>query len=77
MLYRLIHGHGVTFFTLGIQHTVRTETIERKNDVFTSLALLPHAYIFMLNMLICIFLANSEINSRVAFTQPYYFLAFS
>ena len=66
MLYRMIKGHGSNFFTLGIFDTINVESIERKTDVFKSLAFLPHAYIYMLNMLTCIFLANAEINSRVA-----------
>jgi len=39
--------------------------------------MLPHAYIFLLNMLIVFLIANMEINSRVASTCPFYFLAFS
>jgi len=68
MLYRMVKGHGLGFFTIGLLNTVETETIERKHDVFKSLALLPFAYVFMLNMLLCIFVANSEINARVAST---------
>ena len=66
MLYRLIKGHGSNFFTLGIFDTINVESIERKCDVFKSLALLPHAYIFMINLFTCILMANAEINSRVA-----------
>jgi len=39
--------------------------------------MLPHAYIFIINMIIVLLTANSEINSRVASTCPFYFYAFS
>ena len=68
MLYRMVKGYGVSFFTIGLLKTTSTESIESKHDVFRSLVLLPFAYVFMLNMLICVFVANSEINARVAST---------
>jgi hypothetical protein len=68
MLFRMVKGHGFGFFTLGLFNTVETETIERKHDVFRNQALLPFAYVFMLNMLICVFVANTEIIARVAST---------
>ena len=73
----MVKGYGLSFFTIGLLKTTSTESIESKHDVFKSLVLLPFAYVFMLNMLICVFVANSEINARVASTQPYFFMAFS
>ena len=45
--------------------------------MFQNLVMLPHAYIFIINMIIVLLTANSEINSRVASTCPFYFYAFS
>lgn len=39
--------------------------------------MLPHAYFFIVNMLMVLFMANAEINSRVASSCPFYFYAFS
>ena len=78
IFYRTLKGHGyLSFITLGALKTHKGEPIGRKTDVFCNLALLPHAIVFIANMLIVLVMANSEINARVASTCPFYFYAFS
>lgn len=49
----------------------------QKCNVFTNLCLLPHALVLIANMLLVLLFANSEINSRVAGTCPFYYYAFA
>lgn len=78
MLYRSISGLGLLhFLTLGFIQTVDTQPESKSKSVFTNLTILPHAYIFFANILIVFFLANSEINSRVASTCPFFYMALS
>jgi len=78
IFYRTARGHGlVNFLTCGLPSTHLGEPNERKTDIFTNLATLPHAYVFLVNMLIVLLLANTEINSRVASTCPFYYYAFA
>ena len=71
ILCRTILGHKCNFLFLGLQEK------KESSDVFRNHKLLPHAYIFIANMVIVMFLANSEINARVASTCPFYYFAFS
>ena len=67
IVYRLILGHKLDFFSMGIFNTINVESIERKSDVFTCLALLPLAYVCVINMVLSIYVEpNAEINDGVA-----------
>ena len=35
--------------------------------------MVPHAYFFFANMLIALFFANADVNSRIASSCPFYF----
>ena len=75
ILYRCIRGFGpVSFFTLGVFNPGEKDN---QTSIFNNRNMLPHAYIFLVNMTVVLLLANSEINSRVASTCPFYFYAFS
>lgn len=50
---------------------------KQKADVFENLAFLPHAYVFIANMVIVLLFANAEINSRVASTCPFYYYSWA
>ena len=62
---------------MGLWSTTKGEPHDRKVDIFENLGMLPHAYVFFVNMVIVFLLANQEINARVAFTCPFFFMAFS
>jgi hypothetical protein len=70
ILYRCLSKN---FFTLGLL----SKKEKKKPDVFDNLAFLPHAYVFILNMVIVLLFANAEINSRVASTCPFYYYAWA
>lgn len=39
--------------------------------------MLPHAFVLVVNIMLVLLFANTEINSRVASSCPFYFYAFS
>ena len=47
------------------------------NHVFENMVLLPHFLMLAVNLMIVLMFANSEINSRVASTCPFYYMALS
>ena len=69
ILYRCLTSN---FLTLGF-YNKKVGVV----DVFKNVNFLPHAYIFIINMVLVLFMANSEINSRVASTWPFYYFAFA
>ena len=75
IIYREITGLGwLHFFTLCLFKTVKTHP---PSDAFESFVLLPHFMVFAITLLTVLIFANTEINSRVASTCPFYFIALS
>uniref|UniRef100_A0A7S3IKZ9 Uncharacterized protein n=1 Tax=Strombidium inclinatum TaxID=197538 RepID=A0A7S3IKZ9_9SPIT len=60
------------FITIGT-FVPRTEEGKLSNEMHQ----LPHAFVMIVNLLVVMLFANSEINARVASTTPFYFLEFA
>ena len=73
-IYRVIQGVGFyTFMTLNLVKVPIDSATKVKDEFFSNHAVIPHAFLHMVHMLIIIFFANININSRVAHTIPFYF----
>lgn len=74
-MYRVIWGLSwLNFFSLGLLRSASTKTRQNSSsDFFAKQEILPHAFFYMVYMLIIFGFANVEINSRVAHTCPFFF----
>jgi len=78
IIYRQIKGLGIIdFLSLGLFKTVSTHSNNGETDAFSNLTMFPHFLVFVINLIIVMLFANSEINARVASTCPFYFIALS
>jgi hypothetical protein len=76
VIYRMISGHSpLNFFTLNVFKSHQGESNDEKSDVFRNRGMYALGLVFILNMLLVLLMGNSEINSRVASTCPFYFYA--
>lgn len=74
-MYRVVKGLSwINFFTLGLIKSRETKVRQKSStDFFAKQDIIPHAFFYMVYMLIIFGFANVEINSRVAHTCPFFF----
>jgi len=82
LLIKIFKIQGKNFLTLGLlKHKEcywfcsSEKYIQPQQSILTRREVIPHAWFFALNMLVTLLFANSDINSRVASTCPFYYWA--